>query len=225
MIFGDGMGSPATVKSAEWIKPACDAPWGTVGALMPNRYPRILRLRAPDPSVTDWWLAYRALFEFVAAVGERHTSTPGRAWFAVWEGHGFDGGTNSIAWPTPAIDEDTIRRRKVEQARLDDETTRRYAAIRAALDEVPRFHVPNRAYYLVEGAVSAVSHLRYPDSPNEWRNPDLFWPDDRRWFAATDVDFWSVYVGGDEEHLAELGTNSPTPTEYVTLGQALEIEN
>ena len=34
---------------------------------------------------------------------------------------------------------------------------------------------------------------------HDWRNPDLFWPDDRRWFIATDVDFWSLYIGGSKQ--------------------------
>ena len=74
--------------------------------------------------------------------------------------------------------------------RSDDE--RRNATIRTALNQVPRFDLPDRTYYLLEGSVSAVTQLRYPDSSGEWRNPDLYWPADRRWFVATDVDFWSL---------------------------------
>ena len=58
-----------------------------------------------------------------------------------------------------------------------------------------------------------------------WRNPDLFWPDDRRWFAGTDVDFWSVYVGGDDDFIAELASRVPTESEIVELARQLEIED
>jgi hypothetical protein len=61
--------------------------------------------------------------------------------------------------------------------------------------------------YLVTGAVSAVTDLRQPDS-SDWRNPDLFWPDDRRWFVATDVDFWSLSTLAGR---STSPTRSPTP--------------
>lgn len=190
MTFGDGLRAPATVAAAEWIGGACRGTRGTVGALVPNGYLVFLRVRAPDPTPGDWWSAYRALFEVVASIGARHTGTADRAWFGVWEGHGF---TN--------------------------------AATRVALNGLARFHLPNRTYYLLEGSVSAVAQLRYPDSPTEWRNPDLFWPDDRRWFLATDVDFWSLYIGGDEELIADLRASVPTTAEPVTIDRRLEIED
>jgi hypothetical protein len=52
----------------------------------------------------------------------------------------------------------------------------------------------------------------------------LFWPDDRRWFVATDVDFWSLYVGGDNDLVADLVASVTTHTEAVTLSYQLEIE-
>lgn len=62
-----------------------------------------------------------------------------------------------------------------------------------------------------------------PDG-GHWRNPDLFWPDDRRWFVATDVDFWSLYIGGDEDFTGELAATVPTATCRVALDTRLEIE-
>lgn len=225
MIFGEGLSVPATVAPTHWIESACHGVWWTVGALVPNQYPMILRVSAPDPVPGDWWSAYRALFEIVASIGERHTGTPDRAWFAVWEGHGFDTATTHVAWPDPPFDDDTRRQREQERARLREEDERRNDAIRDALGRVPRFHLPNRTYYLLGGRMSAVAELRYPDSPTEWRNPDLFWPDDRRWFVATDVDFWSLYVGGDERFIAELSDSVPTSKELVTLDRQLEVED
>jgi hypothetical protein len=78
MIFGDTVEFPAKVTPAEWIAGACRGVWGTVGALVPNQYPLILRVHAPDPGVEDWWSAYRDLFEIIAAVGERHTASADR---------------------------------------------------------------------------------------------------------------------------------------------------
>ncbi|MEZ5409082.1 MAG: hypothetical protein R2761_13715 [Acidimicrobiales bacterium] len=86
-----------------------------------------------------------------------------------------------------------------------------------------QFERPGRTYYLLTGPVAAAGKLRYPDS-DEWRNPDLFWPDDQRWFVATDVDFWSLYVGGSNGFIAELGGTLSTHAEPIGLDAPLEIE-
>ena len=99
MIFGHHVSAAHSAASAGWIAGSCRGRWGTVGALVPNQYPLVLRVHAPAPSPGDWWSEYRELFEIVASVGERHTSTPALAWFAVWEGCGFDTATTHIAWP------------------------------------------------------------------------------------------------------------------------------
>lgn len=45
-----------------------------------------------------------------------------------------------------------------------------------------------REYYLYTGALSDVGTLR--------PGPGIWWPDDRAWFVATDVDLDSTYIGG-----------------------------
>lgn len=225
MIFGEHVDVPSTTAAADWIAETCRGePW-TVGALVPNDFEAFLRVRAPAGGIEDWWTPYRELFGIVGSVGERHTATPDRAWFAVWEGHGFANGITRIAWRDPPPDEATRRAREAERSRLRAESERRNAATRAALLEVPRFELPHRAYYLMAGPVAAATRLSEPGSPDLWRHPDLFWPDDRRWFVATDVDFWSLYVGGDHDLVADLIASVPTESQVVTLDRPLEIED
>ena len=130
-----------------------------------------------------------------------------------------------VAWFDPPLDEDERRARREEQSRLRVESRLRNAAISAALQEVPRFTIGGRTYYLLGGPVSAVTQLRDPGNEGEWRNPDLVWPDDRSWFVATDVDFWSLYIGGDKEFINELAASAPTQTEIVAFDYELEIED
>ena len=158
------------------------------------------------------------------AVGQHHTARPDLAWFAVWEGHGFAQSVTRLAWREP-VDDETRRALEARREALRVESERRNAATRAALLDVPAFEMPNRRYYLLTGAVSAVTRLCHPDPVDVWRNPDLFWPEDRRWFVATDVDFWSVYVGGDEDFIADLAGHAPTESEIVDLDRQLEIED
>ncbi len=224
MIFGDHVEAPSSAEPAEWISGTCRGPWGTVGAIVPNRYSLILRVHGPQPTAENWWAAYRDVFATVASIGERHTSTPTWAWFAVWEGHGFDARRTHVAWRGPL---DGAAREALEQERSrlrkeDDQTT---AGIQAGLREVPRFALPHRAYYLLTGPVAAASLVHDPGTMGDWRRPDLFWPDDRTWFVATDVDFWSLYIGGDHDFISELASHVPTPSEIVRLDDQLEAED
>ncbi|MDJ0767168.1 MAG: hypothetical protein QNJ12_00185 [Ilumatobacter sp.] len=224
MIFGDDVVSPVSVAASEWLAPACRGSWGTVGALVPNHYASILHVDAPEPDIEDWWSAYRRLFQIIASVGERHTSNADRAWFAVWEGHGFDRIATRVALPGP-LDEAARQALERERARLREDDERRNAATRAALREVPRFALPDRSYYLVTGPVAAATRLRTPGSPERWQRPDLFWPDDRRWFVATDVDFWSLYIGGDHHLISEVARRVATPSELVLPDHQLVAED
>ena len=217
MLFGDHVTPAVTGEPAGWIDGACRGTGWTVGALVPNGYPVVLRVRPPDPGLEHWWSAYRDLYEVVASIGERHTTSPHRAWFAVWEGHGFATATTHVAGS--AVD----RTRGLDEGGPTAADRRNGRPRRTARD--PTFELPHRRYYLLTGPVSAVTQLRYPPPTNEWRNPDLFWPDDRRWFVATDVDFWSLYIGGDDDFIGALASNVPTPSEIVGFDRPLEIED
>ena len=177
MIFGDRFEPAAAAVPTGWIEQSCHGDQWTVGALVPNHYELALRVYPPAPS-RDWWSAHRVLHEVVAFVGDRHTSTPDRAFFA----------------------------------------------IRTALARIPTFDRPHRTYYLLEGPVAAVTDLRYPGC-EDWRNPDLVWPEDRHWFVATDVDFWSLFIGGSSDFTAELAQSVPTRSAPVDFALRLEIEN
>ena len=223
MIFGERVEPAPSAAPAAWVPGACGGTDFTVGALVPDIHPSVLRIEAP-PSSDHFWPRYRDLFATIASVGERHTSSADRAWFAIWEGHGFDTSTRHIAWRGP-LDDATSAWLEQERARLRDENERRNAAIRAAMRSLPRLAMTHRTYLLVTGPVAAVTELRDPASVNGWQRPDLFWPDDRAWFVATDVDFWSLYVGGDDRFLTELAHRVPTPSEIVPLDHALEPED
>ena len=224
MIFGDQLTSAATTASAAWIEPARRRTDATVGNLVPNDYTSFLRVHHPPPIPGDWWATYRDLYEAVAQVGAHHTSRADRAWFAVWEGHGFDSVHFQVGWSDRPIDDAERQAREATRARLRDESRTRTAAIRAELATVPRFALPDRTYYLMEGPVAAVVGMRDPVT-GHWRNPDLFWPDDRQWFVATDIDFWSIYIGGSNDFIADLARDVATPTETVTLATPLEAED
>jgi hypothetical protein len=224
MIFGDRITSADTAAPAEWLGLSCRGELGTVGWLVPNHFQSVLHVSAPAPEVADWWSAYRALFDLIASIGQRHTARPDHAWFAIWEGHGFANSTSHIAWNDPPADDAEQAARAAERTRRREEADVRNAAIRQQLSLIPRFERLERSYYVLNGTVDGVTHLRDP-SGDGWLNPDLFWPDDRRWFVATDVDFWSLYVGGSVRLIDEVAESVPTPCASVGLDDRLANED
>jgi len=91
LTFGASVRPARSARRTEWIRTACCGEPGTVASLVPQeKFPRIVRVGAPGPAPGDWWTEYRRLFSLIASLGEAYTGTPNLAWFAIWEGHGFD---------------------------------------------------------------------------------------------------------------------------------------
>jgi hypothetical protein len=224
VIFGESLRAASSTEPVSWITGTRRGRPGTVGALIPDLFESTLRISAPTPIPGDWWELYRELFDVVVSVGVGYTSTPTEAWFAIWEGHGFVPSATRLGWRTPPDDDAERRWREEQRERQRQYDRERAATIGPALAAIPRFELPHRVYYLVTGALTAISNLRYPSDVG-WRNPDLFWPSDRSWFAATDVDFWSLYVGGSAELTSELVSRSPTSCEFVDRDDLLPIED
>jgi hypothetical protein len=111
----------------------------------------------------------------------RHTSTPSRCWFCIWDGYGWG-------------DEASLAHRAGLAGRLAD------PPIPAEVRAGPRVRLPWRDYYLYSGPLDAA--LAFVDS--EGQTPNLFWPDDRAWCVASEIDLSSTYVAGSRRLAAEL---------------------
>jgi hypothetical protein len=111
--------------------------------------------------------------EALATILRRWTGTPQRCWFCVWDGYGWDG----LVLTTPGEDPFGVP------------------------DPVPpeirggaRVHLPNRDYLLYTGPVEAVTATTGISGDEQTAN--LWWPDDRAWCVATEIDLAWTYVGG-----------------------------
>jgi hypothetical protein len=118
------------------------------------------------------------------AILEYATSTADRCWFCFWDGWGhWWSESHSPLW-SPDADSETIaayRRKTEEQDRL--------------LRPTPRVRAYARDYFLFAGPLRAVVPLF-----DLWeQSPSLWWPDDRAWCVATEIDGFSTYVGGSRE--------------------------
>lgn len=128
----------------------------------------------------------RALVDVLA----RHTTTPGRCWFAAWEGFGsLEDGSMMISFgvnggaparaPEPMSPE-LYRKKPVH---------------------LPTFQVPGRGYYLAKGPVTAALETVY-GMTSSYQSASIWWPEDRAWCVATEIDFDWTYVGGSTECIA-----------------------
>lgn len=68
----------------------------------------------------------------------------------------------------------------------------------------PRFEHPNRCYHLAEGAIDAAASTVYDDEWGVHQSPSMWWPDDRAWFVATEIDLDSTYVAGTRASIEAL---------------------
>jgi hypothetical protein len=138
----------------------------------------------------------RALCEVLGA----YTTTPERCWCAVWEGH-----------------EDLIGLRSD-----------------AAL---PRLAAKHRPMIVAEGPLNAVPEKSFSDpapvSPpgqehppvvGHYRSPSLWWPADRAWCVASDVDLQTTYVGASSDCVDRLIADNRIEVMPVTADQSTTID-
>jgi hypothetical protein len=115
--------------------------------------------------------------EALARILRTWTSTPDQCWFCLWEGYGWE----NIVLATPPGQ---------PSVRLPD-------PIPASARQGPRVQLPNRDYLLYSGPVEAVlATVPLADSD---QTPNLWWPADRAWCVASEIDLRCTYVGGSAE--------------------------
>jgi len=150
--------------------------------------------RQPQPGLFDSWprtgsLPLNLARVLVDVVGN-YTGTPDRCWFAAWEGwgdfrdgsaalHTLGGSPNDALTTLPP---GTHREKPTENARLK---------------------LPNRGYYLARGPLAAAIETVYGITW-AYQSASIWWPDDRAWCVATEVDFDWTYLGGSTECIAAI---------------------
>jgi hypothetical protein len=117
-----------------------------------------------------------ALVELLAA----HTSTPFNCLFCMWDGWGWDTAMSAALpgeVPLPIPD-----------------------PVPAEVRQGPRVRLPHRDYLLYTGSIEAA--LAFAGTPGQ--TPNLWWPADRAWCVASEVDLRWSYVGGSAALIEEL---------------------
>jgi len=202
--FGPVLDPAPGPSPAAWIAPALAPTHGSVGAVIPTGFDSYLQVALDDEPASNL-----ETFGAIADLGVRFTATPEHAWFAIWEGWGFATARTLSAYWSGVTAVDRLRgrwsawnRRRTAQPEA--------AAVAATLRQLPRFDLPIRTYYLLQGRVLAATAVVEPGQLPRPHLPDLWWPNDRTWFVAGDTDLSWIYVAGTNDLTtalkAELGS-------------------
>ncbi|MGH9108359.1 MAG: hypothetical protein ACRDY3_02645, partial [Acidimicrobiales bacterium] len=102
----------------------------------------------------------------------QHTEDPERCWFSLWDGYGWQGARLTSDGSSSVLDDPIPR----------------------AVADGPRLRLPDRNYFFYQGPVDAAL-IGYPREPPN-RTANLWWPEDRAWCVASEIDLSWTYVGG-----------------------------
>ncbi len=125
-------------------------------------------------------LAHSTLHALCDRLAEGHDADD--CYFCLWEGHGE---LETYGWLETTLAPHSKVAARNRHTFTSDEITR------------SRLHLPDRDYVVLAGPLrsalrigSFAAELFWPQSPN------LFWPADRTWCVASEIDFDSTLVGG-----------------------------
>lgn len=140
--------------------------------------PRPYDAPPPDGNLPSHVLA--ALCQILAS----HTASPDSCWFCLWEGYGWVNGGGAMldsAGGSPLPPE-------FGPASLTG----------------PRVRLPARSYLLFGGPLDAATKMGWHPGGQSFdpQSPNLFWPADKAWCVATEIDLDSTYVGGSPALIA-----------------------
>ena len=176
------------VHAADWIAERLHPFAADVGSIVPEGFEAYVRIahRMRERSGTLAPDELRVLTHSLAA----HTQRPDACWFAVWDGYACLHGSPAIA----------------ELRAADSEEPPADFPDRAG--DAPRVQIPGRSLLLYEGAIEAAARF-CRDEPT-CQSPNLWWPQDRAWCVATEIDLCWTYVGGSRALADRCSTTSAT---------------
>src|SRR5665647_3305544 len=211
------------VTPADWLAERMAGPRGTVTQTVPSgfaAYARILHpAGGPDNEPVTWAQVAETTGRLVHPTVQWHV--------LVGAADGWDhvGGL----WPhaRPQWGNLAISQLAVLCEVLAVNTTTPDACFLALTDTEhasPRLRLPGRDYFVMHGPISATLDFARYDGVDAWwsQSPNLFWPQDRAWCVATEIDFDSTLVGGSAAAVAavleapELEAWPVRPTDSLT---------
>jgi len=122
--------------------------------------------------------------EVLAGILREWTATPQDCWFCVWDGYGWESARALFS----AASAETGRPPETTAPTLRD-------PVPGPVREGPRVQLPHRSYLLYQGPAEAALTLARLDGAFG-QCPNLWWPADRAWCVASEIDLPWTYIGG-----------------------------
>ncbi len=113
-----------------------------------------------------------------------YTTTPHNCWLAIWHGFGYLTGSVSVHVARERGLRAWLQRRRAARSYLFEPPS--------DLADAPTVSLPAREYFLYRGPIDVVP--RFEHLPGHLQTPNMWWPEDRAWFVATEIDFDSTLV-------------------------------
>jgi hypothetical protein len=198
------------VSVAEWITPRLGGEFGAVTRTVPGGFAAYARICHPVRTGAEW----RTWAEVAAVTGRQAHST--MQWHAVlgsdslWHGDNPDLGNLA-----PHVFE-ALLGVLAEHTTSDTCWFCLWDGYGGLGDQPgPRVELPWRDYLLFTGGLRDWS---------ESRSPNLFWPDDRAWCVASEIDFDSTLVAGSRALVEALCTAPGLEAWTVEPGDSLAVD-
>ncbi|GAA1437719.1 hypothetical protein GCM10009616_39950 [Microlunatus lacustris] len=125
----------------------------------------------------------------------RHTTTAEDCWFCLWSGYGWIHGSPAVS---------LLRFQDGAGWAAQPPVPPAFPAEVLAPDRL--VELPGRSHLLARGPLDAATRLADEVTTHGFgpQSPNLFWPSDRRWCVATEIDLDSTLVGGTGALISEL---------------------
>jgi hypothetical protein len=117
-----------------------------------------------------------------------------------------------------------LRRHAADYQRCWAGVWRGWGGIGGVFPEIPLLKLPHREYYLFTVSYHVLGDQIFGGDTGRGISANLWWPTDRSWFVATEIDFRWAYVGGSASCIAEILSDDrieALPTELNHRGDYL----
>jgi hypothetical protein len=186
----------ARLSETEWLLPRLRSfSEHQVASLLPDEFPAYIRILHRAIDVPESGNLSPDLLKPLCEVLARHTGTKDSCLFCLWDGYGWlhnsRPGSNLVF---------------TAAGHTLNETSS--SSVPPPLKALPgtKLNLPFRSYYLREGPLDAALDLGWYITAESFvpQSPNLFWPQDRAWCVASEIDLFCTLVAGSEALAGDL---------------------